>query len=222
MNQILVFLIGAAIPLVAYSGYVSWQKRLERQAALRAAAEWIAGLADKGIRLKVICGEAPGVILGSDEELLGVFPQVALREPRAVRVSRGHYSGQSIRVAKGVSLRVGGYRGSSESHDELRSIDQGTLVVTSQRLVFTGAMRTSSVPLEKIVDVEGYDDGLELHRQGKEKVEYFQFSGGIEMSYQCDGKSLLAPVCGQVVKHIVAQAIQYRLRPEGLVGLQNG
>ena len=163
-------------------------------------------------RLKLICAEAPGVILDGDEELLGVFPQIVLREPRAVRDYRGHYAGQSIRVAKGASFRFGGYRSSSESHDELRSIDQGTLVLTSHRLMFLGAKRTSAVQLEKIVDLESYDDGLQLHRQGKEKVEHFQFSGGVEMSYQRDGKSVLAPLGGQVVKLIVEQAIQYRLR----------
>jgi len=212
-GQILIFLIAAAVPLAAHGYYVSWQKRSEKHAALRAAANWMAGLVDQGVQLKLICAEIPGIILDRNEEVLGVFPKIVLREPRAVRAYRGSYTGQSIRVAKGVSFRIGGYRGSSESHDELRSIDQGTLVLTSQRLIFIGAKRTSSVPLEKIVDIEGYDEGLRLHRQGKEKVEHFQISRGVEMSYQRNGESVFAPLGGQVVKLIVDQAIQFRLHP---------
>ena len=210
-SQILIFLVAAAVPLVAHGCYVSWQKR---QAALRAAASWMAGLVDQGVQLKLICAEAPGIILDNNEEILGVFPKILLQEPRAVRSYRGSYTGQTIRVAKGFSFRVGGYRGSSESHDELRSIDQGTLVLTNQRLIFIGAQRTSTVPLEKIVDIEGYDDGLRLHRQGKGKVEHFQIRRGVEMSYQCNGESVFAPLGGKVVKLIVDQAIQFRLRPQ--------
>jgi len=213
MSQILIFLIAAAVPLAAHSYYVYRQKSSEREAALRAAANWIVGLVDQGVQLKLICAEAPGIILDSNEEILGVFPQIVLREPRAVRDYRGGYAGQSIRLAKGVSFRFGGYRGSSESRDELRSIDQGTLVLTSQRFIFIGAKRTSAVPLEKIVGVEGYDDELQLHRQGKEKVEHFEISSGVEMSYQYNGKSVSAPLGGQVIKLIVDQAIRSRLNP---------
>jgi hypothetical protein len=94
MSQILIFLIAAAVPLAAHSYYVYRQKSSEREAALRAAANWIVGLVDQGVQLKLICAEAPGIILDSNEEILGVFPQIVLREPRAVRDYRGGYAGQ--------------------------------------------------------------------------------------------------------------------------------
>jgi hypothetical protein len=217
MSQVLTFLIVAAITAIAVHAYQKWS---EKQAAIRAAVKWMAELVDKGMRIKLICGDASGVILDSHEELLGFFPETTLLEPRAVRTYRGGYAGPSIRVAKGVSFRFGGYRGSSESHDEMRSIDRGTLVLTSQRLMFIGAGRTSSVALEKIIRVEGFNYTLQLHRDGKQRVEYFRFSKGIEMHYQCDAKSLsVTPPYGQVVKLAVTQAIKYQLHPE-LVGLQ--
>ena len=205
MSQILTFLIVAGITAIVIHAYQVYQRK---QAAIRAAVKLMTEFTDKGMQIKLICGDASGLILDSHEELLGFFPQTILSEPRAVRTYRGGYAGPSIRVAKGVSLRFGGYRGSSESHDELRSIDQGTLVLTRKRIMFVGAGRTSSVPLEKIIGVEGFDHMLQLHRDGKQKVEYFRFSKRIEMHYQCDGKIVsVTPPYGQVVKLAIMQAI---------------
>jgi hypothetical protein len=70
----------------------------------------------------------------------------------------------------------------SESHEELRLIDKGTLAVTNQRLVFVGKFRTVNVKLNKIVGVDVYQDALGLHFEGKEKTRYFQpkFSGTVD------------------------------------------
>lgn len=84
--------------------------------------------------------EAP-IILKKKEEIQLALPNVSLLEPRAVRT--GAYGGPSFRVAKGVYFRVGGVR--SESHEELRNIDQGTLTLTNKRVVFSGTKRTINI-----------------------------------------------------------------------------
>jgi hypothetical protein len=38
----------------------------------------------------------------------------------------------NLRVAKGVSFRLGGASARSESHDEIRVIDQGSLILTNK------------------------------------------------------------------------------------------
>jgi hypothetical protein len=52
----------------------------------------------------------------------------------------------------------------SESSDELRNIDEGTLVLTTKRLAFLGSLRTSNVKLDDIISVQSFADGVQIHR----------------------------------------------------------
>jgi len=216
MEQIAIFFIVTAVVLIAAYAYQQngyQQKSLEKQGNIPDCVKWATDAVDGGHLIKLTCDQAPGIILESNEELLSVLPLVTLLEPRAVRTRYGVFGGPSIRIAKGISFRFGGYGGSSESHEELRAVDQGTLVLTSQRLTFIGQGRTFSVALEKIVSMEGYDDSLQLNRQGKEKVEHFEFSDNTKMTYPCNGSELSVRISGQVVKLLIAQAIHRRLNP---------
>ena len=105
---------------------------------------------------------------------------------------------------------MGGYGGTSESHDELRAADQGPLVVTNQRLIFIGVRRTISVPLEKVIEVEAYSDALALHRQGKEKAEFFFLGTDLKVDFNKDGKRHKAPISPAMVKIIIDHAISVR------------
>jgi hypothetical protein len=220
MEQIAIFFIVTAVVLLAgcairyaYQQNVGQQESLEEQGNIPDCVKWVTDLIDRGQPLKLLCDQTPGIVLQSNEELLDVFPLVTLMEPRAVRTFHGVFGGPSVRIAKGMSLRFGGYAGSSESHDELRAVDEGTLVLTSQRLTFVGQGRTFSVALEKIVSMEGYDDRLQLNRRGKEKVEHFKFSGRTKMTYPCDGSKLSVRISGHVVKLLISQAIHRWLNP---------
>lgn len=94
-----------------------------------------------------------------------------MQEPRAVRVSRGGYGGTSIRIAKGITLHTGGTRGRSESHDEIRNIDNGKLLITNKRIMFLGSNRTTNIDINKIVSIEDYLDGIKIQRSNKQKPE---------------------------------------------------
>jgi tetratricopeptide (TPR) repeat protein len=170
-------------------------------------ADHFADLAGKGIQIKINVDEPANVALHNGEELLCVFPETTLVEPRAVRTWLGAYGGSSIRIAKGLSLRFGQSRGQSESHEELRTIDIGTLVLTNERIVFVGLKRSSSVPLKKIISVEGFSDALLVRREGKQKTEEYQLSPGKQMSYEYDGQMLAAPLDGNLIKGIIDFAI---------------
>ena len=74
-----------------------------------------------------------------------MLPNVSLHEPRSV--TRGAYGGPSIHVAKGLTLRVGGFQ--AQSHEELKAIDSGALVLTTKRLCFAGRLRSIEVPLRQ-------------------------------------------------------------------------
>jgi hypothetical protein len=141
----------------------------ERLSLIETTSHHIANLATRNIQIKFVAGEDPNIALRDREHVLCVFPNTTLQVPRAVRRSRSVYGGPSIRIAKGLWWRFGESRGISESHDELRAIDVGTLLLTNQRIVFVGSQRTSSVPLEKVINIEGYSDGQDRKLSAEER-----------------------------------------------------
>jgi len=99
--------------------------------------------------------------------------KINLQEPRAVRQTHAAYGGPTVRVAKGVLFRLGGASARSESHEEIRVIDQGSLILTNKRLIFIGSKRTNNIDIRKIMAIEAYKDGIELQRENKQKTKYF-------------------------------------------------
>jgi hypothetical protein len=69
----------------------------------------------KNTQIKLIAGDSPNVELRNGEEVLCVFPETTLGEPRAVREWQSVYGGPSIRIAKGFSLRFGQSRGHAKA-----------------------------------------------------------------------------------------------------------
>ena len=104
------------------------------------------------------------LLLKKNEHPILELENITLQEPRAVRVSRGGYGGTSIRIAKGITLHTGGTRGRSESHDEIRNIDNGKLLITNKRIMFLGSNRTTNIDINKIVSIEDYLDGIKIQR----------------------------------------------------------
>lgn len=124
------------------------------------------------ISIKMIYDNSP-VLLKRKEELQVVLPNMALWEPRSVRQSVGGYGGPSFRIAKGVYWRLGAFKAQSESHEELRTIDQGRFTLTNKRLIFSGVKRTVDINLNKVVSIEPYSDGIAVRTSGRQKTQYF-------------------------------------------------
>lgn len=213
---LLVALIGGAIIYFIFRQ----RKARERASQADAAVDYLQSLLRTGTPIKLSFGAAPIIALKQFEETLCVFPETTLIEPRAVRNWRSNYGGPSFRVAKGVSFRLGASAGASESHDELRAIDAGTLMLTNLRLIFVGSKRTTSIPLEKIInlDTEGFSDSLRINREGKQKAEVFQLNTSLKMSFQHNGEQHSVPLLSPMVQIAIGQAIEYRKHPE-LIGV---
>lgn len=162
---------------------------------------WMTQLKEGNIPVR-IGGEAP-IILKKNEELMFALPNTSLWEPRAVRRTTGGYGGPSFRVAKGVYFRVGGFRAQSESHEELRTIDQGALTLTNKRLVFSGAKRTINIDLRKIVSVEPYRDGIAIRREGKEKTQYFTGIDQAELTITVGNRVYKEPFSGLILMYLI-------------------
>ena len=160
----------------------------------------------KGVPFKIICGAYPSIRLTTSEEIRRVIPGTTLSEPRAVRSWRSAYAGPSIRIAKGLSFRFGRSAEVSESHEELRPVDSGTLIATTQRLVFLGSQRTISIPLRKLIEIKPYSNGIQVHRQDRERAELFLFDNVRVNIPGPDGRTFPTSLNDGLFKAVIDQA----------------
>lgn len=162
------------------------------------ANDFLMGLENGSIPINY-SGQSP-VILKKDELISIILENINLQEPRAVRQTNAAYGGPTIRVAKGVSFRMGGASARSESHEEIRVIDNGKLVLTNKRLIFIGTKRTVNIDLRKIMAIVPYKDGIESQRENKQKPEYFTGTDKHTINYTINGRSGTVPIYGNVLK----------------------
>lgn len=162
------------------------------------ANDFLRGLENGSIPINY-SGQSP-VILKKDELISIIMENINLQEPRAVRQTNAAYGGPTIRVAKGVSFRMGGTSARSESHEEIRVIDNGKLVLTNKRLIFIGTKRTVNIDLRKIMAIVPYKDGIESQRENKQKPEYFTGTDKHTINYTINGRSGTVPIYGNVLK----------------------
>ena len=142
---------------------------------------------------------ASPILLKAGELTLFVLPNVSLHEPRSV--TRGAYGGPSVHVAKGVTLRVGGFQ--AQSHEELKELDQGTLVLTTKRLCFSGALRSLEIDLRKLISVDPYSNAVAVRRSGKEKTEFFFGLDRHTYSFAVKDRRYTEPMSGLILKYAI-------------------
>ena len=123
----------------------------------------------------------------------------SLHEPRAV--TRGAYGGPAIHVAKGLTLRVGGFQ--AQSHEELKEIDTGTLVLTTKRLCFAGRLRSLEVFLRKLISIDAYSDAVAIRRSSTEKTEFFFGLDRHSYTFTVQGRSYSEPMSGLIFKYAI-------------------
>lgn len=92
------------------------------------------------------------------------------------RVISHSYSGPriSFRIAKGIYLSHGTLYRKRETKEVLEFYDEGDLYLTNKRLIFYGFRKTVSLPLNKILDVIFYDDGIQVIKE-RGKPLFFEF-----------------------------------------------
>ncbi len=129
----------------------------------------------------------PSIML-SGRELAYWEIATAWSQLRSVR--KGYTGGAvSFRVAKGVRFSVG--KAVPITSEELTRLDTGTLTFTNRKLVFQGGMRSTSVQLAKIIDLEVFKDGLMVHKD-RGKSDFFATS----TANATFAKSLIAALVG--------------------------
>ena len=101
------------------------------------------------------------------EQLVWVFQDVKYYEDKTRRQYVGGYSGVSVRVAKGLYYRTGGFRGQPVETTERILADIGTVAVTTKHLYFAGTIKSFRIRHDKIVSFTPYSDGVLLQRDAQ-------------------------------------------------------
>ena len=164
---------------------------------------WMTQLQEGNVPVHITGVETP-IILKKNEKLQLVLPEISLSEPRAVRTSV--YGGPGFRVAKGVYFRVGRTR--SESHEELKHIDQGVLTLTDKRFVFSGTKRNINVDLRKIVSMEPYSDGIALRVESRQKTQYFTGVDQVKIAITIDDRTYEEQLSGLILMYLIEGLIK--------------
>lgn len=119
------------------------------------------------------------VMLRPTERLIFALPSIQLCEERATK--RGAtYSGVSVRVMKGVTLRSGTITGGTKT--EVTPIDNGTLTLTSHRLVFVGEKQLREAVLTKLISIDALDHGVAITSSGRKKTEYYRGTDVLQLT----------------------------------------
>lgn len=118
----------------------------------------------------------PGITLAAGEHLVAQFDQVGLMEPHRGRGTyQGGYAGVSLPSVGGFRPRIGATKGHYVAGPEVQQVvDHGPVVITTQRIVFTGSLHAMTWPLAKLLGVQaaqGSPTTTMLPVEGREKVD---------------------------------------------------
>lgn len=119
--------------------------------------------------------ESPLILKAGETAFLSVSATLS----RIVR--RTHYVGGSSGFSfpighTGIRYRVGSFSGHPVEQESLTRLDAGTFVLTGQRLAFIGHAKSISMPLDKVLHVEVYNDAIAVFKEGRENPDFFLMS----------------------------------------------
>ena len=114
------------------------------------------------------------VILGRGEHAIWIYDNVLMYKEKILREYIGGSRGISIRLFKGVSYRIGAFKGHPIEKTNMERVGVGTLVITNKHFFFHCVTTTIKIPYSKLVGVIPYSDGVEIHTEMKLKRVAFQ------------------------------------------------
>lgn len=114
-------------------------------------------------------------ILKPKEEIHFWMPAI-LNEMQTVNLGyQGGSSGISIRAMKGVSFRVGATRGHVKKAQKMVTTSTGYLMITNKRIMLhpLPGNKPVSIPINKILSYNCFENGVEIYKEGREKGYFF-------------------------------------------------
>lgn len=110
-------------------------------------------------------GQLP-FLFQKSESLIWVFANVEFYEQRTRTEYRGGSQGVSVRVAKGVYYRTSSFKGRPVQISEMKYIGTGLLALTTKHIYFGSPEKKIKIPINKLVSIEPYEDGIGLQKDG--------------------------------------------------------
>lgn len=101
------------------------------------------------------------------ERLVWLFQGVRYYEQRTRRHTEGRTSGVSIRIARGVYYRTGGFKGYPVETTVNEHKATGVLALTTKHIYFASPEKSFRIPYAKIVAFTPYSDGIGLQRDAQ-------------------------------------------------------
>lgn len=140
--------------------------------------------------------EGGGQVILKRGEVVHFADSTALKELKSVSLGyRGGSHGISFRITKGVRYRVGAHRGHIVKEDRFVETSRGVLIITNQRLFLhpSPGHKPLSIPLNKILSYQCFNNGIELYKEGREKGYFFAIdkSSSVELFGLCLGHLLV-------------------------------
>lgn len=173
MDSIYIFIILIAVPLLFYLIKSSINDKNNTKEMTNDFLETFQPTFDKFKLIPIYASDLP-VLLRNEEYPVAVL-YCDLYEERSYR----NYFGGGVRINKGVSL----FAGQSRSKSELQIIDNGSLIVTDERIIFVGKKRNTNIEYNKLLSLECYDNCITSHKTGKSKAEVFFTPGSNAIKY---------------------------------------
>lgn len=99
--------------------------------------------------------------------------EASLVEEKSVTRYVGGSQGVSIRIAKGVYYRVGGFKGMRLTDTVKEVTDRGTLYVTNKRAIFVGAKKNVTYQIERLVGIKKWPDAIQFQVENEARPRYF-------------------------------------------------
>lgn len=120
--------------------------------------------------------QVTNLIMQKDEKAYWIESATLAEEKVLRRRFEGGSQGVSFRIMKGVSYRVGGFRGHSVSETGVVAVSNGDLILTSKRIVFRGDKKSFAVKLDKILDTQLFTNGLQFSENNRSKPRLIKFA----------------------------------------------
>ncbi len=102
--------------------------------------------------------------LQKTEQLVWLLSGVDYYEERTRTHYRGGSQGASIRIAKGVYYRFGGFKAEPVHTSENMYLDTGAMGITNKHIYFAGESKRFRIKYEKIMAFEPFSDGIGIQR----------------------------------------------------------
>ncbi len=112
-----------------------------------------------------------------NESLIWAFDNVRYYEEKTRREYVGGSHGVSVRLAKGLYYRVGGFKGHPVEITEKVYVDTGILAVTTKHLYFHGSSKIFRIRWNKIVSFMPYSDGIGVQKDAARAKPQFFITG---------------------------------------------